>query len=211
MIKVAPSILAANPLAIGSDVRRMTDAGCDLIHVDVMDGHFVPNLSFGPDVVHALRGAFGLPLDVHLMLDNPEQYLRDFAKAGAWGITVHAEIPGDVGAILQEIRLLGCSAGLALRPGTPAEAVREFFPLADMMLVMTVEPGFGGQPFQSAMIDKVRLLREMGFSGLLEADGGVSLANLPALACAGLDVAVMGTAMYRSLDPKADIAKIHQM
>ena len=211
MIKIAPSILAADPLNMERDVRRMSEAGCDMIHVDIMDAHFVPNLSYGPALVEALHGRFDLPLDVHLMMDNPEQYIDVFAGAGAWGITIHAEIPGDVVGMLRHIRALGLSAGLSVKPGTPAEAIRALLPEADMVLVMTVEPGFGGQKFQPAMLDKLRELRRMGYTGLLEADGGVSLSNLPALKEAGLDVAVMGTAMYRSADPAADIRIIKQM
>ena len=175
MIKIAPSILAADPLNMERDVRRMSEAGCDMIHVDIMDAHFVPNLSYGPALVEALHGRFDLPLDVHLMMDNPEQYIDVFAGAGAWGITIHAEIPGDVAGMLRHIRALGLSAGLSVKPGTPAEAIRALLPEADMVLVMTVEPGFGGQKFQPAMLDKLRELRRMGYTGLLEADGGVSL------------------------------------
>ncbi|MDO5144594.1 MAG: ribulose-phosphate 3-epimerase [bacterium] len=212
MIKVAPSILAADVLNMERDVRRMLDAGADLIHVDVMDAHFVPNLSYGPAVVSALKKRFPeASLDVHLMMDNPSDYLRVFAEAGAWGITIHAEIDGDIAGMLRTIHDLGVRTGLSLKPATPASAVKELLPLCDMVLVMTVEPGFGGQKFQSAMLDKLRELRKMGYQGLLEADGGVSLANLPQLRESGLDVAVMGTAMYRSADPAADMAAIHAL
>lgn len=212
MIKVAPSILAADMLNLERDVQRMADAGCDLLHVDVMDAHFVPNLSYGPAVVKQLHRRFpDMKLDVHLMMDNPEKYVQVFAEAGAWNITIHAEIPGDAAALLREIRALGIQAGLSLKPGTPAEAVEKLLPLTDMVLVMTVEPGFGGQKFQEGMLDKLRALRRMGYTGLLEADGGVTKENLPRLRDSGLDVAVMGTAMFRSADPKGDMAAIHAL
>ena len=211
MIKVAPSILAADPLNMGQDVQRVIDAGCDMLHVDIMDAHFVPNLSYSPALVEALHKRFDIPLDVHLMMDNPEKYIDTFAKAGAWGITIHAEIPGDVPALLQKIRGLGLNVGLSVKPGTSEEAIADLLPMVDMVLVMTVEPGFGGQKFQSAMLEKIRRLREMGYTGLIQADGGVSLGNLPDLKAAGLDVAVMGTAMYTSADPAKDMQMIHAM
>lgn len=211
MIKVAPSILAADPLNMGRDVQRMIEAGCDLVHVDIMDAHFVPNLSYSPTLVQALHSRFDIPLDVHLMMDNPGAYIAAFAKAGAWGITIHAEIPGDVQALLHQIRSLGVHPGLSIKPGTPAEHIRPLLGDADMVLVMTVEPGFGGQKFQPAMLDKLCALRAMGYTGLLEADGGVCLANLPDLKAAGLDVAVIGTAMFRSADPAADMKIIHEL
>ena len=211
MIKVAPSILAADPLNMERDVQRMVDAGCDLLHVDIMDAHFVPNLSYGPALAEALHKRFTIPLDVHLMMDNPENYIETFARAGAWGITIHAEIPGDVPAMLKQIRNLGLNVGLSVKPGTPVESIRHLLGDVDMVLIMTVEPGFGGQKFQSAMLEKLRELRAWGYTGLIEADGGVSLANLPDLKAAGLDVAVMGTAMYRSADPAGDLQTIHAM
>ena len=210
-MKVAPSILAADPLNMERDVQRMVDAGCDLLHVDIMDAHFVPNLSYGPALVEALHSRFTIPLDVHLMMENPEKYIETFAKAGAWGITIHAEIPGDVPAMLRQIRDLGLNVGLSVKPGTPVESIRSLLPAVDMVLIMTVEPGFGGQKFQSAMLEKIRELRAWGYTGLIEADGGVSLSNLPDLKAAGLDVAVMGTAMYRSADPAKDMQTIHAM
>lgn len=211
MIKVAPSILAADPLCMGQDVQRMLDAGCDLLHVDIMDAHFVPNLSYSPALVQALHSRFDIPLDVHLMMDNPGAYIEAFAKAGAWGITIHAEIAEDVQELLRRIRSLGVHPGLSIKPGTPVESIRPLLNDAAMVLVMTVEPGFGGQKFQPTMLEKLRTLRAMGYTGLLEADGGVSLGNLPDLKAAGLDVAVMGTAMFRSADPAADMKTIHSL
>ena len=211
-MKVAPSILAADPLNMERDVQRMIDAGTDWLHVDIMDAHFVPNLSFSPALTAALYKRFpDLPLDVHLMMDNPEKYIGVFCDAGASVLTIHAEIDGDVAAMLQQIRACGVMAGLSVKPGTPAEAIRHLLPHADMVLVMTVEPGFGGQKFNEDMLNKLDALRQMGYTGLLEADGGVSMSNIATLRQHGLDVAVMGTAMFRSADPKADMDAIHAL
>lgn len=211
-MKVAPSILAADMLNMERDVQRMIDAGTDWLHVDIMDAHFVPNLSYSPALVAALHRRFpDLPLDVHLMMDNPEKYIGVFCDAGAAVLTIHAEIPGDVAAMLREIRSRGVLAGLSVKPGTPAEAIRELLPLTDMVLVMTVEPGFGGQKFNADMLGKMDDLRQMGYTGLIEADGGVSMKNVALLRAHGLDVAVMGTAMFGSADPRADMDAIHAM
>jgi len=211
-MKVSPSILAADMLNMERDVQRMVDAGTDWLHVDIMDAHFVPNLSYSPALVKALHERFpALPLDVHLMMDNPEKYIDVFCDAGAAVLTIHAEIPGDVAALLRQIRGCGVMTGLSVKPGTPAEDIRELLPLADMVLVMTVEPGFGGQKFNADMLGKMDDLRRMGYEGLLEADGGVSMGNVQLLREHGLDVAVMGTAMFRSADPSADMAAIHRL
>lgn len=211
-MKVAPSILAADPLDMGRDVQRMIDAGTDWLHVDIMDAHFVPNLSFSPALTKALHQRFpALPLDVHLMMDNPGAYIDAFCDAGASMLTIHAEITEDVAALLDRIRARGVQAGLSVKPGTPVESIRHLLPHTDMVLVMTVEPGFGGQKFNADMLPKLDALRQMGYQGLLEADGGVSMANVALLHAHGLDVAVMGTAMFRSSDPAEDMARIHAL
>ena len=211
-MKVSPSILAADMLNMERDVQRMIDAGADWLHVDIMDAHFVPNLSYSPALVAALHKRFPeLPLDVHLMMDNPEKYIGVFCDAGASVLTIHAEIGADVAALLEEIRSRGVKAGLSVKPGTPAEDIRHLLPHADMVLVMTVEPGFGGQKFNADMLSKMDDLRQMGYTGLLEADGGVSMKNAASLRAHGLDVAVMGTAMFVSADPAADMAAIHAL
>ncbi len=211
-IKVAPSILAADMLNMGRDVQRMIDAGADWLHVDIMDAHFVPNLSYGPALVAALHKAFPeLPLDVHLMMDNPEKYLDIFMDAGAAVLTIHAEIPGNTADMLRQIRARGVLSGLSVKPGTPVETIRPLLQEADMLLVMTVEPGFGGQKFNADCVAKLDELRQMGYTGLIEADGGVSMKNIALLREHGLDVAVMGTAMLNSRDPKADMDVIHAL
>jgi len=211
MIKIAPSILAADPLNLERDVHRAEEAGCDWLHVDVMDAHFVPNLAYTPAVVARLRETVRLPLDVHLMMDHPETLLDAFLDAGADTVTLHVEIEGDLPGMLRHIRGRGRQAGLALRPGTPLEMIQELLPMTDLVLAMTVEPGFGGQELEMPVIGKIQSLRDSGYPGWIEADGGLKEDNLGILLSAGLTVAVMGTALFHQRDLKATVSRLHAM
>ena len=211
MISVAPSLLAADYLRIGEDIRRMKEAGADWLHLDVMDGSFVPNISFGQDM--ALRASeCGLPVDAHLMIVNPEKYIDAFAKAGAKIITVHAEAVTHLHRVLQQIRAAGCLAGVALNPATSPECLRYVLGDFDLALVMTVNPGFGGQKLIPACIDKVSEVRGMlnraGIKAIVEVDGGVNLETAPRLVAAGADMLVAGSALYGAADAKAFIETV---
>ena len=204
MIKIAPSILN-----LERDVLAAEKAGCDWIHVDVMDAHFVPNLAYSADVVRRLREVTSLPLDVHLMMDNPETMVNTFLDAGASCITVHAEIQSDIAAIMNNIRQRGRMAGIALKPGSPLDLAEPYLEKADLVLMMTVEPGFGGQKLDARVISKIRMLKDSGFKGEIEADGGIREDNLEMLVSNGLTVAVMGTALFRDPDMTSCIRRMH--
>ena len=206
MIKILPSILAADMLRMGEEITRMAEVGADGLHVDIMDAHFVPNLSFSPALVKAIRKGFpAVYQDVHLMMDNPAAYISAFAEAGADAITIHAEISENIEEILRDIRAHGCKAGLSVKPKTDVRAVEKYLPLCDQVLVMTVEPGFGGQKFMADMMPKLRWLRENGFAGGVQVDGGVNVETARACVSAGADELVMGTALVRAEDPVAVI------
>ena len=211
MIKIAPSILAADQLNLEKDIKAAEKAGCDWIHVDIMDAHFVPNLAYSVDTVRRLREVTDLPLDVHLMMDHPETLADAFINAGADTLTIHAEADTDVAALLRKIREAGILAGVSVKPGTPAEAVKPYFETAGLILAMTVEPGFGGQKLDRNVLSKMRKIRDAGYSGLIEADGGLREDNLQELIDSGLDVAVMGTALFRAPDMPEAIRRIHGM
>lgn len=206
-VLVAPSILSCDFSRVAEEIQEVEKGGCDWLHLDVMDGHFVPNLTIGPVVVKWVRRASKLPLDVHLMIDEPIRYLEAFRKAGADWITVHVEACREVGETLKEIKALGAKAGLSLRPGTRAEALFPYLEGLDLILVMTVEPGFGGQKFMPEMIDKVKKLRP-DFQGLLSVDGGIDAQTAPGAVTAGADVVVAGTAVFGEKDRKAAIQQL---
>ena len=211
MIKIAPSILSADFVNLERDIKKVSSA--DYLHVDVMDGCFVPNITIGIPVVKSIRQCTDMFLDVHLMIDKPVRYIEDFAKAGADLLSVHLEAdhPTRIAEALKVMDQCGVKKAVALRPITDARAILPYIEQLDMVLVMTVEPGFGGQKFNADMLGKMDELRQMGYTGLLEADGGVSMKNAATLRAHGLDVAVMGTAMFGSSDPAADMAAIHAL
>ncbi|PKO22198.1 MAG: ribulose-phosphate 3-epimerase [Chloroflexi bacterium HGW-Chloroflexi-1] len=200
MIKIAPSILSADFADLGADVRAAEAGGADYIHVDVMDGRFVPNITIGPLVVAAVRRVTSLPLDVHLMIEAPERYLADFAQAGANILTVHVETCPHLHRTMQQIRELGVKPGVTLNPATSLESVREILPYVDQVLVMTVNPGFGGQSYIATMTEKIAWLAEMiaggGFSAEIEVDGGIDAYTTPEVVSAGARVLVAGAAVF---------------
>jgi ribulose-phosphate 3-epimerase len=209
-VKIAPSILSADFARLGDEVRAIDAAGCDYVHVDVMDGHFVPNLTIGPLVVRAIRPCTNKLLDVHLMIDPAQPYLAEFAAAGADIITVHAEADVHLDRSLQVIRALGKKAGVSLNPGTPESAIEHVLHRLDLVLVMSVNPGFGGQSFIPAQLEKIRRIRKMiGERPIeLEVDGGVNEETAPAIIEAGADVLVAGTAVFQRNDYAAAIAAL---
>jgi len=198
---IAPSILSADFTRLGADLSACESAGADWIHVDVMDGRFVPNLTMGPVVVEACRRATKLPLDVHLMIEEPERHIEAFAKAGASHITVHVETCPHLHRTIEQIKSLGCKAGVTLNPSTPASAIEPMLSLVDLVLVLTVNPGFSGQKFIPEVLPKIvslrRALDEIGSSAWLEVDGGLSSATLPEVQKAGADAFVSGSSIFQ--------------
>lgn len=212
---IAPSILSADFARLAEEVRRVEKAGADWLHVDVMDGHFVPNLTIGPVVVHWLKKCTRLPLDTHLMIEHPEKYIPAFARAGAWNITVHREACRRPRETIRLIRRQGCRAGMSIRPRTPVESLAPYLKDLDVVLVMTVEPGFGGQSFMADMLPKVRWLREnwkrRGKSPRwIEVDGGINAETAPLTVHAGANVLVAGNAIFAAPDPAAALKNIRR-
>ena len=210
MIKLSPSLLAADPACLGQEADRAVATGCDELHFDVMDGHFVPNLTFGPHILAAIKKRSSVPMDVHLMLSDPLGFVDAFADAGADILTIHAEA-NDLAAALKRIRERGLKVGVSLRPATGVDDLRDLLPLIDRVLIMTVEPGFGGQSIQLDTLHKVRELRALGFQGDIEADGGIKESNMKQVTDMGANVLVMGTAFFGAADPADLTRKVHAL
>ncbi len=212
MKKIAPSILSADFNRLGEEILAVEDAGVDLIHVDVMDGHFVPNITIGPPVVASIKKTARVPLDVHLMIDDPDKYIQSFADAGSDIITVHAEATVHLHRTVHLIRKLGAKAGVALNPATPLAGIEQVIGDIDLLLIMTVNPGFGGQKFIESMLPKIRAARDMidGASPdvLLEVDGGITLQNIGDVEEAGVDIFVAGSSIFLSGDYGQTIKKM---
>lgn len=212
MTKIAPSILAADFTALGQSVNAVDNA--DWLHVDVMDGAFVPNITMGPDIVSALRRVTTLPLDVHLMIEEPIRYVESFAKAGADWITVHVEACRHLHSTLQSVKALGKKAGVAVNPATPIDTLTHVLPLVDLVLIMTVNPGFGGQSFLRECLPKVSgvvaMCQEFGVSPQIQVDGGIDESTVTEAARAGATVFVAGTAIFKSSSPRETVERLRQ-
>jgi ribulose-phosphate 3-epimerase len=211
-VLIAPSILSADFSRLGEEVRAVEAAGADWMHLDVMDGHFVPNLTIGPGVVQAVDRVTNLPLDVHLMIDNPAAFIEEFARAGADYLVVHQEGQPHLHRLVGRIRELGAKAGVALNPATPLQAVEEILPVIDLLLIMSVNPGFGGQAFIPAAAAKLRaaraLIDRVNPACLLEIDGGIKADNAALVRAAGVDAIVSGSGIYGNRDYRAAIAAL---
>ena len=214
-VEVAPSILAANFACLGDAIRAVERGGASLLHVDVMDGHFVPNISIGIPVVESLRKATKLSLDVHLMIENPEEYIEAFARAGADMISVHQEATPHLDRVLSMIREQGCKPGAAINPATPVTMLSEVLGKVDHVLVMSVNPGFGGQAFIPRAAEKIRELREIrsrhGYNYRIEVDGGIGPENVAEVVRVGAQILVSGTAVFHSADPAAAVCEMARL
>jgi ribulose-phosphate 3-epimerase len=208
---IAPSMLKCDFGNLHREVELLQAGGAEVLHLDVMDGHFVPNLSYGPMVIERLRTLTGLPFDAHLMISDPGRYLDDFVAAGCQAITFHIEAVPDSVPLLERIRRTGCLAGIALNPGTPVTAIAEAIPVCDLVLVMSVEPGFGGQKFREECVNKVRAVRQqVRPETLVSIDGGIGLDTIAVAAAAGADVFVVGSAIFDGADYRKALTALRQ-
>ena len=211
-VRIAPSILSANFAALGEDIKKVENAGAYALHLDVMDGHFVPNITIGPPVVRAIKNATKLPLDVHLMISEPDRYIPAFVHAGAAIVTVHAEATIHLDRTLNFIRSQNVLAGVSINPATPVSTVEHALALADMLLIMTVNPGFGGQKFIPYTVEKIQRARQMiderNYRCVIEVDGGIDVATIPAVVKAGAEILVAGSAVFGAEDPGRKVKEL---
>ena len=214
MIKLAPSILSADFARLLEDVKKVEEAGCEYLHIDVMDGHFVPNITLGPNIVKSLRKDVNMVFDAHLMIENPDMYIKDFAEAGCDIIVVHQEACKHLHRTIQNIKSYNIKAGVALNPATPIEAIKHVLKDVDMVLIMTVNPGFGGQSFIDSMIDKIRELKaivvEQNLNIDIQVDGGIKPSNVADVVNAGANVIVAGSAIFNSSDIKETVIEFRE-
>ena len=212
--KIAPSILSADFSCLAEEIKAVEQAGADILHIDVMDGHFVPNFTIGPPIVAAIKKVTRLPLDVHLMMTNPDDFIPEFIEAGSNYLTVHVETCPHLHRTIQSIKERGIRAGVTLNPATPLSAVEPILPEVDLLLIMSVNPGFGGQKFIPSVMEKIKAARRMidakGLKVELEVDGGLKVENVGAISSAGADIFVAGSAIFGSKDYKETIAKMRK-
>ena len=214
MIKLAPSILSADFARLLEDVKKVEEAGCEYLHIDVMDGHFVPNITLGPNIVKSLRKDVNMVFDAHLMIENPDMYIKDFAEAGCDIIVVHQEACKHLHRTIQNIKSYNIKAGVALNPATPIETIKHVLKDVDMVLIMTVNPGFGGQSFIDSMIDQIRELKaivdEQSLNIDIQVDGGIKPSNVADVVNAGANVIVAGSAIFNSSDIKETVIEFRE-